>query len=275
VDGVAVIYKLRLVFISQRWGQWLKPLLLPIVLLAMWQAWAPLEGSTSGIAPTPSGVARGFWELTVSGELPSSLFESLTRIASGFCIAFTLGIAMAICVWYVRLAEYLIDPLIETFRPIAPIAWIPLAILWFGTGTWAAIFIVSYAIFFPVFVNTLAGLQSLDKRLLDAALTLGATKYMMIRDVVLPGALPSIVLGGRLGMGAGWAAIIAAEMTVGSKSGGGASGGIGQMMFIFLSYSLELRYIIVGMITVGCVAYMIDSVFRIVQRRISPWIPTS
>jgi ABC-type nitrate/sulfonate/bicarbonate transport system permease component len=76
-------------------------------------------------------------------------------------------------------------------------------------------------------------------------------------------------------MGAGWAAIIAAEMTVGSKSGGGASGGIGQMMFIFLSYSLELRYIIVGMITVGCVAYMIDSVFRIVQRRISPWIPTS
>jgi ABC-type nitrate/sulfonate/bicarbonate transport system permease component len=275
VDGVAVIYKLRSVFISQRWGQWLKPLLIPIVLLAMWQAWAPLEGSTSGIAPTPSGVARGFWELTVSGELPSSLFESLTRIASGFCIAFTLGIAMAICVWYVRLAEYLIDPLIETFRPIAPIAWIPLAILWFGTGTWAAIFIVSYAIFFPVFVNTLAGLQSLDKRLLDAALTLGATKYMMIRDVVLPGALPSIVLGGRLGMGAGWAAIIAAEMTVGSKSGGGASGGIGQMMFIFLSYSLELRYIIVGMITVGCVAYMIDSVFRIVQRRISPWIQTS
>ena len=275
MDGVAVIYKLRSVFTSQKWGQWLKPLFIPIVLLAMWQAWAPLEGSTSGIAPTPSGVARGFWELTVSGELPSSLFESLTRIASGFCIAFTLGIAMAICVWYVRLAEYLIDPLIETFRPIAPIAWIPLAILWFGTGTWAAIFIVSYAIFFPVFVNTLAGLQSLDKRLLDAALTLGATKYMMIRDVVLPGALPSIVLGGRLGMGAGWAAIIAAEMTVGSKSGGGASGGIGQMMFIFLSYSLELRYIIVGMITVGCVAYIIDSVFRIVQRRISPWIPTS
>ena len=129
--------------------------------------------------------------------------------------------------------------------------------------------------FFPVFVNTLAGLQSLDKRLLDAARTLGATKYMMIRDVVLPGALPAIVLGGRLGMGAGWAAIIAAEMTVGSKSGGGASGGIGQMMFIFLSYSLELRYIIVGMITVGCVAYMIDSVFRMVQRRISPWIQTS
>lgn len=268
-------YKLRSVLNSQRWGQWLRPLLIPIVLLAMWQAWAPLEGSASGIAPTPVGVARGFWELTVSGELPSSLFESLTRIASGFCIAFTLGISMAICVWYVRLAEYLIDPLIETFRPIAPIAWIPLAILWFGTGTWAAIFIVSYAIFFPVFVNTLAGLQSLDKRLLDAALTLGATKYMMIRDVVLPGAMPAIVLGGRLGMGAGWAAIIAAEMTVGSKSGGGASGGIGQMMFIFLSYSLELRYIIVGMITVGCVAYMIDSVFRLVQRRISPWIQTS
>ena len=94
---------------------------------------------------------------------------------------------------------------------------------------------------------------------------------MIIKDVIIPSALPSIILGARLGMGVGWAAIIAAEMTVGSKSGGGASGGIGQMMFIFLTYSLELRYIIVGMITVGVIALLIDILFRRLEKILLPW----
>ena len=251
--------------------RWLRPLVLPLALLALWQLFAPAEGSSSGIAPTPLGVARGFWELTASGELPRSMLESLVRIASGFAVAFSLGVSTALLVGLWRPAEYLLDPLIETFRPIAPIAWIPLAILWFGTGTWAAIFIVGYAVFFPVFVNTLAGLRSIDRRLIDAARTLGAGRRLIVRDVILPGALPSIVLGARLGMGTGWAAIVAAEMTVGSKSGGGASGGLGQMMFVFLSYSLELRYIIVGMITVGVIGLAIDAGFRRLERRVTPW----
>jgi ABC-type nitrate/sulfonate/bicarbonate transport system permease component len=250
---------------------WLRPFVLPLALLLVWQLFAPAEGSSSGIAPTPLGVARGFWELTLSGELPRSLMESMVRIASGFALAFTLGVSTALLVGLWRPAEYLLDPLIETFRPIAPIAWIPLAILWFGTGTWAAVFIVGYAVFFPVFINTLAGLRAIDRRLIDAARTLGAGRSLIVRDVILPGALPSIVLGARLGMGTGWAAIVAAEMTVGSKSGGGASGGLGQMMFVFLSYSLELRYIIVGMITVGVVGLAIDAGFRRLERAVTPW----
>ncbi|HVL57613.1 MAG TPA: ABC transporter permease [Burkholderiaceae bacterium] len=249
----------------------LRPFVVPLALLALWQALAPVEGTTTGIAPTPTGVLRGFWELTVSGELPRSILESLIRIASGFSIAFSAAVALGVMVGLWKPAEYLIDPLVETFRPIAPIAWIPLAILWFGTGTYSAMFIVGYAVFFPVFVNTVAGLRSIDQRLIDAARTLGAGRLLLVRDVVLPGALPSIVLGARIGMGVGWAAIIAAEMTVGSKSGGGASGGIGQMMFIFLSYSLELRYIIVGMITVGIIALLIDRGFRRLERMLTPW----
>lgn len=252
-------------------GAWWRAAVLPLLLLAVWQALAPAGGSVNAIAPTPVGVLRGFWELTHSGELPRSLLESLIRIGSGFAVAFVLGVTFALLVGLWRPAEYLLDPIIETFRPIAPIAWIPLAILWFGTGTYAAMFIVGYAVFFPVFVNTLAGLRAVDRRLLDAARTLGAGRLMTIREVILPAALPSIILGARLGMGVGWAAIVAAEMTVGSKSGGGASGGVGQMMFIFLSYSLELRYIIVGMITVGLVALVIDAGFRRVERVLTPW----
>ena len=249
----------------------LRPFILPLLLLLLWQALAPAEGSSSGIAPTPLGVARGFWELTASGELPKSLLQSLLRIGSGFLVAFSLGVAAALLVGLWRPAEYLLDPVVETFRPIAPIAWIPLAILWFGTGTYAAMFIVGYAVFFPVFLNTLAGLRAIDANLVNAARTLGASQMLIVRDVILPGALPSIMLGARLGMGVGWAAIVAAEMTVGSKSGGGASGGVGQMMFIFLSYSLELRYIIVGMITVGIVALLIDTGFRRLERLVTPW----
>jgi len=252
-------------------ARYLRPLALPLLLLAVWQITVMAQPSASGIAPTPFGVIRGFWELTLSGELPKSLLQSLFRIFSGFAAAFTLAVAAALLVSLSRAAEYLLDPVLETFRPIAPIAWIPLAILWFGTGTYAAMFIVGYAVFFPVFVNTLTGLRGVDPRLVNAALTLGASRTMIVREVILPAALPTIVLGARLGMGVGWAAIVAAEMTVGSKSGGGASGGLGQMMFIFLSYSLELRYIIVGMITVGIVALLIDAGFRRLERLLMPW----
>lgn len=250
----------------------LRPLALPLLGLLAWQWIIGIQEGGTGIAPTPLGVAHGFWELTASGELPKSLLQSLLRIVSGFAIAFTLGVGAALLVSMSGVANYLLDPIIETFRPIAPIAWIPLAILWFGTGTYAAMFIVGYAVFFPVFVNTLAGLRGVDPRLVQAARTLGASRALIVRDIILPATLPAIILGARLGMGVGWAAIVAAEMTVGSKSGGGASGGVGQMMFIFLSYSLELRYIIVGMITVGIVALLIDIGFRRLERWLTPWL---
>lgn len=251
-------------------NSWWKSLALPFLILLIWQV-SVMAVSTGTIFPTPTGVLNGFGELILSGELPKSILESVGRICGGFLIAFTLAVCSALLVGLWHPAEYLLDPLIETFRPIAPIAWIPLAILWFGTGTYAAIFIVSYAVFFPVFLNTLSGIRAVDKGLVNAARTLGASPLLVIKDVIIPSALPSIILGARLGMGVGWAAIIAAEMTVGSKSGGGASGGIGQMMFIFLTYSLELRYIIVGMITVGVIALLIDIFFRRLEKILLPW----
>jgi ABC-type nitrate/sulfonate/bicarbonate transport system permease component len=170
-----------------------------------------------------------------------------------------------------RAARANLEPLVESFRPIAPMAVLPIAILWFGTGTPAAIAIVAYAAFFPVLLNTIHGVLRVERRLVQAARTMGLTQAGILRRVVLPAALPGILLGGRLGMGTAWTAIIAAELAVGAKSGGGSSGGIGQMMFVFYAYSIDLNGIVVCMIVVGVVALLLDRAFRAAEHRLLPW----
>jgi ABC-type nitrate/sulfonate/bicarbonate transport system permease component len=150
-------------------------------------------------------------------------------------------------------------------------ALLPIAILWFGTGTAAALFIVTYAAFFPLLVNTVYGVSRVDRRLVQAALTMGVPRPRILRTVVLPAALPSVVLGARLAMGVAWTAIIAAELAVGAKSGGGTSGGIGQMMFVFYAYSIDLNGIVVCMVVVGVIALLIDRLFRLAEHRLMPW----
>ena len=170
-----------------------------------------------------------------------------------------------------RAVERNVDPLVETFRPIAAIAVLPLAILWLGTGTSAAVAIVAYASFFPLIVNTVAGAKNVSPSLVNAARTMGLSKLTIIRTVIVPAALPSIGVGLRIAMGVGWTAIVAAELAVGAKAGGGGSGGIGQMMFIFYAYSIELNRIIVCMLAVGLVALALDRLIRALMRTLMPW----
>jgi len=164
-----------------------------------------------------------------------------------------------------------LDPIVESFRPIAPMAILPIAILWFGTGTPTALAIVAYAAFFPLLVNTVHGVSRVDRKLVQAARTMGISRPRILASVIFPGALPGILLGARLAMGVAWTAIIAAELAVGAKSGGGGSGGIGQMMFVFYSYNIDLNAIVVCMIVVGVVALLIDRVFRAAEIRLTPW----
>ena len=230
--------------------------LLPVLLLV-----AVADGRTTGLAatnraPSPARVAARAAEMIASGELrwrsskacSASPWASPSRLRS----ALLLGAAMGAF----RSVGRNLDPLIESFRPIAPIALLPLAILWFGTGTPAAAFIVAYAAFFPMLINTIHGVRSVDRRLVQAARTLGVSGSTTLRTVLLPGALPSIFVGARLALGVAWTAIIAAELAVGAKAGGGATGGIGQMMFVFYAYSVELNGIVVCMIAVGVVALL-------------------
>ena len=134
-----------------------------------------------------------------------------------------------------------------------------------GTGTSAAVAIVAYAAFFPLIVNAVAGAKHVNPTLLRAAATMGLDRITTIRTVVIPAALPSIGVGLRIAMGVGWTAIVAAELAVGAKAGGGGSGGIGQMMFVFYAYSIELNRIIVCMLAVG-LALLLDWMLRTMMR---------
>ncbi len=248
----------------------LRPLALPVIAVALWQAWAMTLPANSP-APAPTRVVGAFIDLVANGGLLMATVQSLGRVLLGFMFALVFGITLGVLMGFSRKLRENLDPLVESFRPIAPMALLPIAILWFGTGTPTALAIVTYAAFFPLLVNTVHGVSRVDRKLVQAARTMGIPKARILVSVVLPGALPGILLGARLAMGVAWTAIIAAELAVGAKSGGGGSGGIGQMMFVFYSYSIDLNAIVVCMIMVGVVALIIDRLFRIVELRLTPW----
>jgi len=251
------------------WRRFGEGAVLPVTLLVLWE----IVGTTSGgiRMPLPSRIVTNAVTLIASGDLPYGILQSLGRVFAGFVIAAAIAIPLGLAMGYSRRVEENVDPLVETFRPIAAIAVLPLAILWFGTGTSAAVAIVAYAAFFPLIVNTVAGAKNVNPTLVEAALTMGLDRLTIIRTVIVPAAMPAIGVGLRIAMGVGWTAIVAAELAVGAKAGGGGSGGIGQMMFVFYAYSIELNRIIVCMIAVGIVALLLDRLIRGIMRRLMPW----
>ncbi|HEY2815716.1 MAG TPA: ABC transporter permease [Casimicrobiaceae bacterium] len=243
---------------------------LPLTLIVVWQLWGTATGNPR--TPLPTRIAAAAWELTTSGDLPLAIVQSLGRVFAGFIIAAAIAVPLGLAMGSSRSIERNVDPLVESFRPIAAIAILPLAILWLGTGTPAAVLIVAYAAFFPIVVNTVAGAKRVNPTLLRAAATMGLNRIRIIRTVVVPSALPAIGVGLRISMGIAWTAIVAAELAVGAKAGGGGSGGIGQMMFVFYAYSIELNRIVVCMIAVGLVALVLDRVLRGGLRSLMPWV---
>jgi ABC-type nitrate/sulfonate/bicarbonate transport system permease component len=247
----------------------LRSIAMPLLLLAVWYAWTVAHPAQR--TPTPPKVVNAAIEMIASGDLPMGIAQSLARVFGGFAVAALIGVPLGLAMGTSHAVERNVDPLVESFRPIAAIAILPLAILWLGTGTGAAVMIVAYAAFFPIVINTIAGVKRVDATLLRAAATMGADRLTVLRTVVVPGALPSIGVGLRIALGVAWTAIIAAELAVGAKAGGGSTGGIGQMMFVFYAYSVELNRIVVCMIAVGVVALALDRILRFVLHRLMPW----
>ena len=244
--------------------------LLPVLLIIVWQLWATYLASDPR-TPMPTKVATTFVELVTTGGLVGALLQSLLRVIGGFAIALVIGTTLGILMGSYPWVRNSLDPIVEAFRPLAPMAILPIILLWFGTGTLAATVIVTYAAFFPLLINVVHSVSRVDRKLVLSASTMGVPRASILLRVILPAALPGILLGARLSMGIAWTAIIAAELGVGAKSGGGTSGGIGQMMFIFYSYSVDLNAIVVCMIVVGIVALFIDRLFRVTERKLMPW----
>ena len=241
--------------------------LLLAVLLAIWEAiagiWLPtVDRNLVTLMPPPSAVGRAAWELILSGDLAMHLGSSLKRELTAFCFALTaipIGIAMG---WW-RTVHEQVDPIVELLRPIPPIAWIPLSLLWFGIGDAQNQFIIFLGIFFPVLINTIAGVKNIETNMIRASRSLGASEIFVLRRVVLPAALPQILTGVRVGFGFGWMALVAAELV-------GASSGLGFMINDARSV-LRTDIILVGMLTIGLTGFAIDILVRRLSRWLLPW----
>jgi ABC-type nitrate/sulfonate/bicarbonate transport system permease component len=245
----------------------LPPLTLLVLLLLAWQVlsgwYLPrVDRQFAILLPPPSEVLKAGWELLLSGELPMHLWASLRRefVAFAFALlAIPLGIAMGWWKW----AHDEIDPVIELLRPIPPIAWIPLSILWFGVGDVQNQFIIFLGIFFPILVNTVIGVKNIEPNLIRAARCLGASEWRMLRRVVLPAVLPQLMTGIRVGFGVGWMALVAAELV-------GATSGLGFLINDARSL-LRTDIILLGMFVIGLAGFSIDLLIRRVSRLLLPW----
>lgn len=235
----------------------------PLLLLALWEIAVRVGWLDERLIAPPSVVFIELWRLTNNGELGAALFVSLRRVLAGFAIAGLLGIALGVLMARVRLIETLLDPLVELFRPVSPLALFPLFILWFGIGEASKIFIIAFSSMFPIILNTYAGARSIDGNLFRASRSLGASSWEIMRTVVLPGSIPQIFTGLRIGWGIALIVIIAAEMI-------GAVRGIGYMV-LDAQQTFRIPRVFASIVAIGALGLLTDLGFRWLRWRMLPW----
>ncbi|MBU2582789.1 MAG: ABC transporter permease [Alphaproteobacteria bacterium] len=231
-----------------------------LALLAIgtvWQIAVWISDASVAILPPPLLTLATLWELVVTGELAKHTMASLSRVVSAWGLSVLVAVPLGLLMARSKMAERLLDPVIELFRPISPLAWIPLAILWFGIGETGKIFIIFVATFFPIVLNTISGVKGVDPVLIRAGRVLGCNNEgTLFWRVILPAAMPTIIVGLRIAFGTGWAAIIAAELVA-------AQSGLGYLIADGMEI-LRSDLVMAGMIAIGVLGVLIDSIFRII-----------
>lgn len=229
------------------------PLLLLAVLVGVWHY--AVVSSQTVIFPTPRQVLDGSLELAADGTLWQHIGASLKRVASGFVLA--VLVAVPVGLWMGRRASVYntLNPLFQLLRPISPIAWIPLAILWFGVGDLGPVFLIFLSSVFPIIVQTANGVHTIEQRYLHAAMNFGVSRRKMFRQVVVPAALPDIVVGMRISLGVAWLVVVAAEMIV-------RSSGLGFMIIDARNAGNRYDLVIAAMVIIGVIGLLLDMAMR-------------
>jgi NitT/TauT family transport system permease protein/sulfonate transport system permease protein len=236
-----------------------------VIVLLLWQALAGAEVINPLLLPPPTRLAAAAWDMLLDGSLLVHTAASLERVLVGFLLAAATGMALGVVLGWWRSAAEFIKPLIEALRPIPPIAWTPLAILWFGVGNAPSYFLVFIGAVFPVFVNTFAAVHSIDRTQINAALCLGAGPRLLLSDIVVPASLPIIFPGLRIALGVGWMCVVAAELIA-------AQSGLGYMIQQS-RVLLQTQNVLTGMIVIGVVGFLMNAVMTRIERRLIPWRP--
>ena len=243
----------------------LRPWLLPVGILLAWELAARAGWLSTRILPEPLSVLRAFWTLSASGEMAQHVATSTGRAFTGLAIGGTLGLALGLLTGSLRAAEALLDSTLQMVRNIPPLALIPLVILWFGIDEAAKLFLVAFGVFFPVYLNTFHGIRAVDPALIEMARSYGLRGWSLYRQVILPGALPSILVGLRFSLGLMWVLLIVAE-TVSAQSG------IGYMTMNAREF-LQTDVVLVGILLYALLGKLADVLARALERWGLRWHP--
>lgn len=232
------------------------------LFIGLWHALAVSGLFPSIFLPSPLEVYDRFTDLLdrrfAGSTLPGHLFASFQRFAYGFVLAAAIGIPLGLLMGWYPLLDEIVSPLFDALRFVAPIAWVPFAALWFGTGIGGPIMIIFAGAFPPCVINAYRGAKFVDPRLIEAANMLGTPSHRVIREVLLPSSVPSIISGLRVSAGLGWQSLVGAELIV-------ASAGVGYMM-VQGQANISTTTVMSGMVAIGLVGLALDSALRLAER---------
>ena len=226
-------------------------------IVALW--WIVVVQSESVIFPTPWQVVTGTLELAQDGSLWDHIAASLSRVGVGFLVAVLVAVPMGLWMGRVDGAFRTLNPIFQIMRPISPIAWIPLAILWFGVGNVSPVFLIFIAAVFPMIVQTTAGVHTIEQRYLRAAENFGVSRAVLFRQVIIPAVLPEIVIGMRIGLGVAWLVVVAAEMIA-------LHSGLGYLIIDSRNAGNRYDLVIAGMVIIGLIGLLLDGTMRLLER---------
>lgn len=232
------------------------PVLLLTVLIAVW--WIVVVQTQSVIFPTPLQVLTGTLELVEDGTLVGHISSSLMRVATGFFIALAMAVPLGLWMGRVEGAFITLNPVFQILRPISPIAWIPLAILWFGVGNESPIFLIFIASVFPLIVQTAAGVHTIETRYLNAAENFGVSRAKLFRQVIIPAVLPDLITGMRISLGVAWLVVVAAEMIA-------LRSGLGYLIMDSRNAGNRYDLVIAAMIIIGIIGLLLDGLMRLLE----------
>ena len=246
-------------------GQRLLPWVVPVGLVAFWQIASSLGWLSTRVLPAPSDVLKAAWTLSASGEHWTHVKLSAGRALAGLAVGGGLGLAFGLLTGSVKFFETLLDSTIQMVRNIPALALIPLVILWFGIDETAKLFLIAVSVFFPIYINTFHGIRNVDPGLIEMGRTYGLTRWQLYREVILPGALSSILVGLRFSLGLMWVILIVAETI-------SAQAGIGYLTMNAREF-LQTDIVLVGILLYALLGKLADVFARGLERYWLRWHP--
>jgi sulfonate transport system permease protein len=241
------------------WLSWV----VPAIVVVLWEAAARAGLMSAQVLPAPSSVLATAWDLARNGDLFVHLGVSLLRAAAGFVIGGVLGLALGIAVGCSPLALAIFDRSIQMIRAIPFLAMLPLVIVWFGVGEVAKIFLVALAVLFPIYINTMLGIRQIDPKLMELSKVIGLGRAAVVRQIILPGAMPSILTGVRYALAHAWLALVIAETLATTK-------GIGFLAMDAREF-LQTNVIVLTMVIYAIIGVVADSLVRLLEGRLLSW----